>query len=275
MANTAVFPEDPPRAAADPFEGTAYRLVRPLAQGGMGEIFLVEHRELRRAFVAKTLQNALASNPQLVDRFRVEAQSLGSLRHPNIVSVFAVGKTADARPFMVTEYLQGQTVAQALANGRVFSISEAIRYTRETLAALGAAHAIGIVHRDIKPENLFIHDDPYGPTRIKVLDFGLARIIPGISALAPPPLEVPTSTGVIFGTPHYVSPEAALGQHVDQRADLYSVGLVLYKMLARRGPFDDAPNRTAVLTAHLTQQPRPPSALAPIDIPPVLDAMLV
>ncbi len=262
-------------STGDPFEGTPYRLERPLARGGMGQVFLVEHRQLGRQLVAKILKDQLSGDPQLVDRFRIEAQSLGRLRHPNIVSIFGFGTTRDNRPFLVTEYLQGRTIAHELASGTVFTVHEAIRYARETLAALAAAHELGIVHRDIKPENLFIQQQPNGSTQIKVLDFGLARVIPGVSSRAPQPLVLPTDTGVVFGTPHYVSPEGALGQHVDHRADIYGVGLVLYTMLARQGPFDHANSKIAAMTAHLTEEPLAPSKVAKILIPPALDAIVL
>jgi serine/threonine-protein kinase len=157
----------------------------------------------------------------------------------------------------------------------VFTVREAIRYARETLAALSAAHELGIVHRDIKPQNLMLHELPDGSKHIKVLDFGLARVIPGISLRAPQPLNVPTDTGVVFGTPRFVSPEAALGQHVDHRADIYGVGLVLYVMLARRGPFDHASGHVAVMTAHLTEEPEPPSKYSPVPVPLELDAIVL
>ena len=266
---------NPKGSSGDPFDGTPYRLERPLARGGMGQVYLVEHRQLGRQFVAKNLHDQLSADPQLVDRFRIEAQSLGRLKHPNIVSIFGFGTTRDNRPFLVTEYLQGLTIAQELASGTVFTVSEAIRYARETLAALAVAHDLGIVHRDIKPENLFIQQQPDGSTQVKVLDFGLARVIPGISSRAPQPLNVPTDTGVVFGTPHYVSPEGALGQHVDHRADIYGVGLVLYAMLARQGPFDHANSKMAAMTAHLTETPIEPSKIARIPVPPALDAVVM
>ena len=258
-----------------PFDGTSYRLVRSLARGGMGQVFLVEHRRLGRQLVAKLLHDELASNPQLVDRFRIEAQSLGRLKHPNIVSIFGFEATRNNRPFMITEYLQGRTIAQELASGTVFSVREAIRYTREALAALAAAHELGIVHRDIKPQNLMLQELPDGSKKLKVLDFGLARVIPGISLRAPQPLNVPTDTGVVFGTPRFVSPEAALGQHVDHRADIYGVGLILYVMLARRGPFDHASGHVGAMTAHLTEAPEPPSKYSPVPVPIELDAIVL
>ena len=264
-----------PPAPEDPFDGTPYRLIRTLARGGMGQVFLVEHRRLGRQFVTKLLHDKLASDPQLLDRFRIEAQSLGRLRHPRIVSIFGFETTRDNRPFLVTEYLQGQTIAQELASGTVFSVREAVHYARELLSALAAAHELGIVHRDIKPQNLMLHELPDGTKHIKVLDFGLARVIPGVSPRAPQPLNVPTDTGVIFGTPHFVSPEAALGQHVDHRADLYGVGLVLYTMLARRGPFDHTTSHVGAMAAHLTEEPEAVSNHSPVPIPHELDAIVL
>jgi len=272
MVKLVTPPETPD---SDPFEGTIYRLVRPLAHGGMGQVFLVEHRQLGRQLVAKVLKDELAGDSLLVERFRIEAQSLGKLRHPNVVAIVGFGNTSDKRPFLVTEYLQGQTIAQALASGIMFTVRESIRYARETLSALAAAHELGIIHRDIKPENLFIQQQPDGSTQIKVLDFGVARVIPGVSPGAPQPLAIPTDTGLVFGTPHYMSPEGALGEHVDHRADIYSLGLVLYRMLARRGPFNDDLSGNGIFTAGLTQDPKPPSFFALSRIPPELDDVVL
>lgn len=275
MADPAPSPTDTPIAGEDPFKGTQYRLCRSLARGGMGHVYLVEHRTLGRQFVAKLVHQRLAADAQLVDRFRLEAQTLGRLNHPNIVSIFGFGTTHDNRPFMVTEYLRGRTLAQEIASGSVIPLREAVRYGHEIVSALAAAHDVGVVHRDIKPENLFIQEMPGGGTHIKVLDFGLARVLPCASHEAPPPLEVPTDTGVVFGTPRFMSPEAALGKHVDHRADIYSAGLVLYLMLAGRGPFDHVQGHTELMTAHLIENVPAPSSYARVPVPPELDALVL
>ena len=276
MTQPIATPESPEVVeTSDPFDGTPYRMIRRLARGGMGQVYLVEHRELGRECVAKLVHEKLASEPQLIERVRIEAESLGTLNHPNIVSVNNFGTTMDGRPFIVMEYLRGRDLARTLASGRSFSAAESIDLVLQACSALGAAHSIGIVHRDIKPENLFLHEEPDGGVTLKVLDFGVARIIPGVSPDAPTPLPQPTKTGVIVGTLRYASPEGVAGYRVDYRADIYSLGLVLYRLLAGHGPFKDELTDTGQITACLTEEPKPPSFFATIRIPDELDAIVL
>jgi serine/threonine protein kinase len=199
--------------------------------------------------VLKLLHPRFASDARVADRVRVEAQSTARLYHPNIVQVIDFWVTASQRPCLILEYLQGETVAQALLSHGTFPVSEAAGYIRQLLSALAAAHNLGIVHRDIKPENLFIVQLPGQSKTLKVLDFGLARILPEVSAHAPKPLALATDTGMQVGSPRFMSPEGLGGKRVDHRADLYSTGLVLYVMIAGHGPFDhlcyDSAERTA------------------------------
>jgi serine/threonine-protein kinase len=169
------------------------------------------------------------------------------------------------------ELLKGRTLASELITRRSFPVAESITYARQVLSALGAAHGAGIVHRDIKPENVFLHDPPGGPRIVKVLDFGVARVLPGASGASPRPLVNPTETGVVIGTPRFLSPEGAVGRRVDERADIYAVGLTLYEMLAGRGPFDHLESDFLVATAHASNQPEAPSHYAERPIPPELD----
>jgi serine/threonine-protein kinase len=210
----------------------------------------------------------------VVDRLRLEAQALGRLRHPNIVSVFGAGVTRDGRPYIIMEYLRGRTLAAELQSVGPLPALHALFYARQILSALAAVHAIGIVHRDIKPDNLILLERPGALPQVKVLDFSIARITPGVSTLAPSPLQVPTDTGIIVGTPRYISPEAALGHHVDHRADLYGVGVVLYQMLTGKCPFDYAKNHSELLVAHITATPEPPSKHLPEPLEPLLDVAL-
>src|SRR5262245_29323585 len=241
----------------------------------MGEVYLVEHRELGKRFVAEILHKRFGSDPLLIDRMRVEAEALGCLNHPNIVNVTGFDTTEQGRPFIVMELLRGRTLASELTNRRSIPPIEAISYARQALSALGAAHAAGIIHRDIKPENLFLHDPPAGPRIVKVLDFGVARVLPGVSGDSPRPLLNPTETGVVVGTPRFVSPEGAIGRRVDERADIYAMGLIMYEMLAGRGPFDHITSDELVLTAHASDEPEPPSRHAERAIPAALDAVVL
>jgi serine/threonine-protein kinase len=252
-------------------DGSPYSFVKKLGQGGMGEVLLVEHRELGRRFVAKVIHSFLGRDAELVDRMRVEAQALARLNHPNIVTVTDFRTAPDGRPFFVMEQLRGFTLAEELHRRRLLRVSEAVAFARQLLSGLRAAHAIGIVHRDIKPANLFLHEEQDQSRLVKLLDFGLAKVLPGVSARAPRPLAVPTAPRMLMGTPRYVSPEVALGRPVDARSDLYSAGLVLYVMLSGRGPFDHLSGEMRLLSAHAVAQPLPPSCYAPEPVPPELD----
>jgi serine/threonine protein kinase len=258
----------------DPFEGTSYKLVRPLGAGGMSEVFLIAHRELEKQFVAKVLRTELAGDQQTLDRVRIEAQALGRLSHQNIVSVTDVRTLRDGRPFIVMEHLRGRPLSVELAERKPLPVREALVYARELLSALAAVHGMGMVHRDVKPSNLFLCDLPGGRKALKILDFGVARVLPGAPASAPLPLAVPTATGAVVGTPRYISPEGAAGEHVDHRADLYGAALVLYAMLTGRGPFDHA-RASELLSVRTEEDPEPPSRFATDPVPPELDALIL
>lgn len=275
MSNPSPSPRTPPATAGDLFEGTPYRMLSKLAAGGMGEVYLVAHAQMGRTLAAKVLHARLASDPRLVERARIEAQSLARLRHANIVAVSGFGYTKDQRPFVVMEYLRGRTLADEVMITGYLPVLDAVHFTSQLLAALGAAHELGVVHRDIKPSNIFLCDAHDGERTLKVLDFGVVRVLPGASAQAPEPLAVPTDSGVLMGTPRYLSPEGALGQRVDERADLYSAALMLFYMVTGRGPFDEITRDTAVLAAHAYQDPPAASLMAQQKVSPELDKILL
>ena len=210
---------------------TPYVARGPLGRGGVGAVYEVEHSFLGRRFALKVLHPHLAATPGLADRMRVEAQALGRLRHPNVVDVVDFWISAEGIPCVVMELLKGRTLHAELRERRRLPASEALELLSQGLRGLTAAHALGIVHRDIKPENLFVHQDPGLGPRLKILDFGWARVTPGVSSRVPLPAAVPTQTGDSVGTPLFMSPEGARGERVDLRADLYSIGLVLYAAL--------------------------------------------
>ena len=226
----------------------------------MGAVYEIEHRFLGRRFVMKVLHARFAGEPQFVDRMRVEAQSMARLHHPNVVDVADFWIAADGRPCIVMELLQGRTLAAELVRRRNLPVIETIPIIRQVLSALGAAHALGIVHRDIKPENIFLTTAGV----VKVLDFGVARVLDSAgSSLVP--LALPTDTGTIVGSPRFLSPEGAAGRKVDTRADIYSVGLVAYVMLAGRGPFDSLKHT----------QLQSPSHFAGSEVTSELDAVVI
>jgi len=241
----------------------------------MGEVFLAEHRQHATPCVVKIQHTRLGRDPSIADRIRLEAESLARLNHANIVSVIGSGQTLDERPFIVMEYLRGQTMADELAARGQLPQLEALGYACQLLRGLSAAHAAGIVHRDIKPDNLFLCDGPRSNRLLKLLDFGVACTVPGAQPLGPNPLAIPTNPGTVVGALRYVSPEGALAQRVDHRADLYSAALVLYFTLAGRGPFDHIQNALLLLSAHVAEEPEPPSRFSQATIPAELDRVVL
>ncbi len=235
-----------------------YLIVRKLGSGGMADVYLADDRELGRQVALKLLNERHANDEQFVERFRREAQSAAGLNHPNIVSIFDRGQ-AEGTYYIAMEYLDGRTLKELLVRNGPTPIEIAIDYTRQILSALAFAHRGGIVHRDIKPHNIVVRKDG----RLKVTDFGIARS--GASQM--------TEAGSIVGTAQYLSPEQARGAPVDQRSDLYSLGIVMYEMLTGKVPFTgDAPVEIAM--KHLNAVPEPPSKLRP-EIPHDLDAIVM
>lgn len=255
--------------------GTAYRSIRALGSGGMSDVYEVEHRILGRRFVVKLLKTNLQQHPSLVDRMRVEAQALGALRHIHLVDVTDFGHTESGRPYLVMEPLTGLTLGDLVEQTGPVPARHAVRLLRQLLAALSAAHDVGIVHRDIKLDNVFLHEPEPGKQVIKVLDFGIAKILEGASRGAPAPLVFPTAEGVVVGTPRFVAPEQVANRPLDHRVDIYAAGLVLYSLLAGRGPFDDLTTEADLMRAHLHDVPPPPSKLTSVDVPKALDAIVM
>jgi len=213
----------------------------------------------------------LSGDQRTLERMRIEAQTLGQLRHQHIVQITAFGQTRDARPYIVMEYLRGRTLREELVARGPLPLDEALTYGCELLSALGAAHSIGVVHRDIKPDNLFICRLPDGRQLLKVLDFGVAKVTSEVSPIQPLDDQMRTETGAVIGTPRWQSPEGAVGQPVDARADVYAAGLVMYLLLTGRGPFDHFESDSTVLEAHATEAALPPSRYARQPLPPELD----
>jgi len=259
----------------DPFQGTQYRVTRQLGAGGMGEVYEVEHEIVGRLMVAKVLRAELANDAAIADRMRVEAQALAALSHPNIVSVTDFARTADGRPFYVMEQLDGRTLGEEFRSRGAFPVDEAIEVVRQILAGLAAAHQLGLVHRDIKLDNVFLHQTASGQRVVKLLDFGIAKVLAGRNARAPAPPSLPTADGAIVGTPRYVSPEQVMGKGIDHRADIYAAGLVLFTLVCGRGPFDDVRKQEDFFIAHLGDDPPAPSDVARQSLPHELDAAIL
>jgi serine/threonine-protein kinase len=263
-------PPDAPRVLA----GLGYRAIARLGTGGMGEVYEAYGARQRELVVVKVLHRDLVHNPEMVDRMRVEAEVLRALSHPNIVAVSDFGTSPGGRPYLVMERLYGKTLHQELSQRGAFPLFEAVDCASQLLAALSAVHEEGFVHRDVKPSNLILCHPVGGRRRVKLIDFGVAKITgPGTGECRPEPLEYPTVIGACIGTPRFASPEQAWGQPVDLRADIYSAGLVLYALLTGRGPFDHVKGPSRLLEAHRSLEPDPPSKYAPL--PPGLDQIVL
>jgi eukaryotic-like serine/threonine-protein kinase len=239
------------------FDGR-YTVVRKLGAGGMANVYLAEDQELGRRVAIKILNDRHANDDQFVERFRREAKNAAALSHPNIVSIYDRGE-AEGTYYIAMEFIDGRSLKELIVSRGPAPLTVAVEYARQILSALRFAHRHGIVHRDIKPHNALV--DAEG--RVKVTDFGIARA--GTSQM--------TEAGSIVGTAQYLSPEQARGTNVDQRSDLYSLGIVLYELLTGTVPFNgDTPVEIAM--KHLSTLPEPPSTRRS-DIPRDLDLIVM
>ncbi len=214
-----------------------YRLGRLLGEGGMGAVYEAEHLELGAIVAIKLLSDRYLGDADAVERFRREARAAAAIRHDHVVRVTDSGTDEEGTPFLVMERLEGESLGSLLKRHRRLPVEVAASVAREVLAGLEAAHAHGILHRDLKPGNIFLSREPGGRLRVKLLDFGISKLLDGASEL--------TAEGAIVGTPHYMPPEQLRGQRdLDQRADLYAVGVLLFRMLGGQLPFEGQRSHT-------------------------------
>src|SRR5437870_2987388 len=237
-----------------------YHVLSLLGSGGMGEVYLAEDARLKRKVALKLLPAGLTANQDRLRRFEQEAQAASALNHPNIITIHEIGQV-DGLNFIVTEFIAGETLRGRMATERM-DLPVVLDVAIQAASALAAAHAVGIVHRDLKPENIMLRPDGL----IKVLDFGLAKLIEpqtaNVNTEAPTVARVDTKMGAVMGTAQYMSPEQARGLRVDARTDIFSLGVVLYEMLAGRAPF--LGETTAdIISVLLHKEPQPLSTLAP------------
>lgn len=234
-----------------------YQVLRRLGRGGMAEVYLAEQGSLQRQVAFKVLKASLASDESYVRRFRNEALAAAKLSHANIVQIYEVG-CINGVHFITQEYIKGQNLRQLLTRNSSIHARLAISLMRQVAAALHRAGQQGVIHRDIKPENVMI--SPTG--EVKVADFGLARVLQNGEAMNL------TQVGITMGTPLYMSPEQVEGKNVDQRSDLYSLGVTCYHMLAGKPPFEGE-TPLAIAVQHLKSEPDKLEELRP-DLPPGL-----
>jgi tRNA A-37 threonylcarbamoyl transferase component Bud32/tetratricopeptide (TPR) repeat protein len=254
---------------ADPLVGRLiadrYRVLATLGRGGMGAVYRVEHVMLKKELALKFLHAELGRLDEVARRFEREAEAAARLDHPNIIGVTDFGRTADGMLFLVMELVQGQSLTELIRPGGVgqpLPVERALHIERQILRALEHAHASGVVHRDLKPDNVMVITRDGERDIVKLLDFGIAKITGPSDEAAPNNGQALTQAGVVFGTPEYLSPEQAMGEEADQRADLYSAGIVLYEMLTGKRPFE-APSKVTIVSMHLTQKAMPVTKAAP------------
>ncbi len=258
--------DEEPAPERDPLLGTIlaarYRIVELVGSGGMGAVYRAEHVHMRKAVAVKVLHKQMTAFPEVVARFEREAVAGGRIEHPHVVSASDFGQLEDGSFYLVLEFVEGQSLAKLVSKSGALGAQRSLRIARQIVEALQAAHGAGIVHRDLKPDNvmLIVKDDQ--PDFVKVLDFGIAKI----KVEEAVEQQNLTQIGTVFGTPEYMSPEQARGELVDARADLYTVGVILYEMLSGISPFKDE-DLVVVLTRHLTADPPP--------LPAELDPMIV
>src|ERR1043166_1018729 len=212
-----------------------YEVISAIGEGGMGEVYLARDTKLGRHVALKLLPDYFANDATRMRRFKQEARAASVLNHPNVCVIHEVGQTEDGRPFITMEYVEGPTLRERMAAGEM-KLREALDVAVQIADALAAAHGAGIVHRDIKPENVVLRPDGY----IKVLDFGLAKLTEsreGVDSQTATTLMRTSTPGLVMGTVAYMSPEQARGIAVDQRTDIWSLGVVLYEMITGRAPF--------------------------------------
>ncbi|HEV2837607.1 MAG TPA: serine/threonine-protein kinase [Pyrinomonadaceae bacterium] len=226
-----------------------FRIEREIGKGGMGTVYLATHLGLERPVAVKIIKREFVGDADVADRFLREARTMAKLRHPHAAMIFDAGNLPDGRHFIVMEFVEGETLSQALAREGRFSATRAVEIATQICDVLEEAHRLGIVHRDLKPSNILL-----GPRGVCVLDFGVAKVL--ASSAESTATHASTGSGQLIGTPRYMSPEQCLGQRVGARSDLYSLGVLLYEMLAGRPPFVD-PLQSALLIKQATA-PAPP-----------------
>ncbi len=231
-----------------------YRVEKLIGRGGMGRVYRATHLTMEKRVALKVLAPEVAEDPDNVDRFEREAAASAKLNHPNTIHIFDYGTSDDGQLYLAMEHLSGRNLAQCIADEGALSPATTVHIVTQTLKSLKEAHAHGIIHRDLKPENVFLANIMGEPDYVKVLDFGIAKFLDSERIK-----ETLTKRGFVCGTPLYVAPEQAMGYPVSPATDIYSVGIMLYEMLAGRPPFEgDDPLTMVMMQVHQPPPPLPP-----------------
>src|SRR5215471_9125405 len=254
-----------------------YEILARIGVGGMGVVYRGRHLTFNEVCAIKILNDSIAEDKNFLQRFQTEAIVTRKLRHPNAVRVDDFDYTDDGRPFIVMELVEGRNVGEILQAEGPLPVSRAVRIASQVAQALGAAHKLGFVHRDIKPGNIVLTTNDQGQEAAKVLDFGIAKLrqAPGEAQSG----VTMTSTGMVVGTPLYMSPEQFMGkkagEEIDGRTDLYSLGVVLYQMVTARLPFE-GDSLYAIMMQHIQGNETTPDELVPeLKIPPALSKVIL
>ena len=244
-----------------------YKVLRKIGEGGMGSVYLAEHVTIQKKIALKVLLHEYARKDLIKQRFLQEAKAAAKIGHENIVDIIDFGNTPTGSLFFAMEYLEGDDLSKVLQMNGPMTWGRAKPILLQVCRALEAAHSKGIIHRDMKPENIFLEEREGKRDFVKILDFGIAKV--GLEDGG----ERLTRSGMVFGTPHYMSPEQAMGKKPDNRVDVYSVGVILYEMLTGEVPFN-ADSFMGILTRHISDKPTPPRELRE-DIPQEVEAIIL
>jgi len=262
----------PPGPLSDRYLGCTidnrYKVEGIVGEGGMGVVYQCRHKIIDKRVALKILRADLAKDPEVTERFLMEAKAASAIADEHIISISDFGQLPDGAAYFVMEFLDGTPLAQVTGGGTPMPLERILPIARQLSEGLGAAHQRGIVHRDLKPDNVFLIQRGKEADFVKILDFGIAKV----SSTGGGRL---TQAGSVFGTPHYMSPEQAAGTPLDQRGDIYSLGVMLYEMATGRVPFD-AENFVGILSRHLYEDPVPPRTAAPgVHIPVDFEAIIL
>jgi len=245
--------------------GDRYRVVHKLGEGATSEVYLVEHAHIGRQEAVKVLKPDVAQEPAFVQRFRREARAINRVQHQNIIGIYDFGILPDSRLYLAMEYADGPSCEHLLGDGQRFNTPRALRVLHQLANAAGHAHRHNVVHRDLKPGNMVLVEHRGQHDVLKVLDFGMAKIV-GLEG------DNLTRRGEVFGTPEYMAPELLDPSLTDPRSDIYAIGCIGYELLTGRTPFSG--NHIQMIHAHMEQTPVPPKELEPL-IPPTLDGIVM
>ncbi|HRE92296.1 MAG TPA: serine/threonine-protein kinase, partial [Myxococcota bacterium] len=258
--------------AKDPLLGQTlvgkYLIQESIGSGAMGTIYKAEQTALGKTVVIKVLHKHLLSDPELIQRFHREARAASRLNHPNCVQIMDFGTLEDGALYISMEYIHGIDLATLLEREYPVDHRRLISIMKQVMMALDEAHANGVLHRDLKPENIMIEDRRTAKDHVKVVDFGIAKLEENNPNSK---RSFQTRTGIVCGTPEYMSPEQARGQKLDARSDLYAIGVMLYHMVTDRLPFE-AGSPIEVVTKHISEPPVPPRMYRD-DLPEALDRL--